>query len=73
MDIKIRVQGPFLTVPHAYSHFKVTLHAFQCQHLEGDPRPKKAIGWKWVYPQEMRRYAFPKANKVILDALLESL
>ncbi len=73
MEIKIRVQGPFLTVPHAYSHFKVTLHAFQCQHLEGEPRPKKAIEWKWVYPNEMRRYAFPKANKVILDALLESL
>jgi A/G-specific adenine glycosylase len=73
MDIEIRVQGPFLTVPHAYSHFKVTLHSFQCQHVEGEPNPKKAIDWKWVSPAEISRYAFPKANKVILSALLENL
>lgn len=73
MNIKIRVQGPFLTVPHAYSHFKITLHSFQCQHLEGEPRPKKAIDWKWVAPEDLRKYPFPKANKIILDALLENL
>ncbi len=73
LDIKIRVQGPFLTVPHAYTHFKVTLHSFQCQLLEGEPRPKKAIAWKWVHPKELRKYAFPKSNKVIMNALLENL
>ncbi len=73
MDIQIRVQGPFLTIPHTYSHFKITLHSFQCQHVEGEPRPKKAINWKWVSPREINRYAFPQANKKILDALLETL
>ncbi len=73
MDIQIRVQGPFLTIPHAYSHFKVTLHSFQCQHVHGEPRPKKAINWKWVSPKEINRYAFPQANRKILDALLETL
>jgi A/G-specific adenine glycosylase len=73
LNIKIRVQGPFLTVPHAYTHFKVTLHSFQCQHIEGEPRPKKANDWKWVDPLNLRKYAFPKSNKVILDALLENL
>lgn len=73
MDIQIRVQGPFLTIPHSYSHFKITLHSFQCQHLNGKPSPKKAIDWKWVSPKEINRYAFPQANKKILDALLESL
>ncbi|HEX9654024.1 MAG TPA: A/G-specific adenine glycosylase [bacterium] len=73
MHIKIRVQGPFLTVPHAYTHFKITLHSFQCQHLEGEPRPKKAIEWRWVEPDDMRKYAFPKANKIIMEALLENL
>lgn len=73
MDIEIRVQGPFLTVPHAYSHLKVTLHSFQCQHLSGQPRPQKAIDWKWVSPREINKFAFPRANKIILDALLENL
>lgn len=73
MKIKIRVQGPFLTVQHAYSHFKITLHSFQCQYLSGEPEPKKAIDWRWVAPKELNEYAFPKANKKILDALLENL
>ncbi|MFQ5863767.1 MAG: A/G-specific adenine glycosylase [bacterium] len=73
VEIKIRVQGPFLTVQHAYSHFKITLHSFQCQYLSGQPNPKKAIAWKWVAPKELSKYAFPKANKKILDALLETL
>ncbi|MFQ6113192.1 MAG: A/G-specific adenine glycosylase [bacterium] len=73
MDIEIRVQGPFLTVQHAYSHFRITLHSFQCQYLSGEPKPRKAINWNWVAPKELSNYAFPKANKKILDALLENL
>ncbi|NIR49978.1 A/G-specific adenine glycosylase [candidate division KSB1 bacterium] len=73
MNIQIRVQGPFLTIPHAYSHFKITLHSFQCQHVGGIPKPKKAIDWKWVSPKDITRYAFPQANKKILDALLRNL
>ncbi|MFQ5823365.1 MAG: A/G-specific adenine glycosylase [bacterium] len=73
MEIEIRVQGPFLTVQHMYSHFNITLHSFQCQFIGGALKPKKAIDWKWVAPKELTRYAFPKANKKILDALLENL
>jgi len=73
LDIRIKVKKHFLTVRHAYTHFKITLHSFQCKFLQGKPTPKKGIDWKWVYPQEMTEYAFPKANKRILEALLESL
>ena len=73
MDVEVRVQGPFLTVQHAYSHFRITLHSFQCQYLSGEPKPKKAIDWKWAVPKDLTKYAFPKANKTILDALLENL
>lgn len=73
LGIKVRVQGPFMTVRHAYTHFKVTIHSFQCQLLNGKPKPKKAIDWKWVTPEEIAKYPFPQANKKILDALLENL
>lgn len=73
MDIAIQVQGPFLTVQHTYSHFRITLHSFQCQYVGGEPKPKKAIAWKWVAPKDLSKYAFPRSNKTILDALLENL
>ena len=73
LGIRVKVKKHFLTVRHAYTHFKITLHSFQCKLLKGTPKPQKAIDWKWVRPQEMTSYAFPKANKRILEALLESL
>ena len=71
LAIEVKVEEPFLTVPHTYTHFKVTLHSFHCRYLGGEPRPRQAIDWKWVPLDGLRRYAFPKANKVILDALLQ--
>lgn len=73
LDIQVKVDKHFLTVRHAYTHFKITLHSFQCKLLKGAPKPQKAVDWKWVRPQEMTKYAFPKANKRILETLLESL
>lgn len=73
MAIDVRVQGPFLTVQHAYSHFRITLHSFQCQYVDGVPKPKTSINWRWVSPGQLKRFPFPSANKKILDALLETL
>jgi A/G-specific adenine glycosylase len=38
LDITIEVTGPFGIYKHAYTHFKVTLHAFLCRHIEGEPK-----------------------------------
>ncbi len=70
LNIRVKVKEHFLTVRHAYTHFKITLHSFQCKLLKGTPKPQKAIDWKWVHPLEMTQYAFPKANKKVLEALL---
>ncbi|MFQ5652157.1 MAG: A/G-specific adenine glycosylase [bacterium] len=73
LGIEIRVQGPFLTVPHAYTHFRITLHSFQCQHLSGQPVPRKGVACKWVTPQEAKRFAFSTSNRKVLEMLLESM
>ena len=70
LGIRVKVKKHFLTVKHAYTHFKITLHSYQCKFLQGTPKPKKAMDWKWVHPEDMTQYAFPKANKKVLEALL---
>ncbi|MFQ5676203.1 MAG: NUDIX domain-containing protein, partial [bacterium] len=62
---------PFMTVRHEYTHFKITLYSFQCRFDGGTPKPRNAIDWTWVRPEEMEKFAFPKANKKILAALLD--
>lgn len=69
MDIDVDVTAPFMTVEHGYSHFSITLHAFYCRYLAGTPAPKTATDCRWVTVAELSHYAFPKANKVLIEAL----
>ena len=41
--------GELLTVVrHAYSHFRITLHAFRCQLVAGEPRCLDCAAFRWV-------------------------
>ena len=60
---------PLVSVEHAYSHFRITLHAVVCRYVRG---PARAIGcqeFKWVTLDNLDRYAFPAANRRIIAAL----
>jgi A/G-specific adenine glycosylase len=69
LGIGIRVLRPLITVEHAYSHFCITLHAYECRHVSGAPRALGCADWKWVTLEELDRYAFPAANRRIITAL----
>ncbi len=71
-NLKIKESKPFMSVKHAYSHFKITLHAYQCQVEKGRIKAQ-SIEWKWLSPEELTEYPFPKANKKVLDSILETL
>jgi hypothetical protein len=66
----VTVDDLITTVKHAYTHFRITLHAFHCTYKEGTPEPRACQGWKWVHPEELTQYAFPKANKTVLEKVL---
>ena len=72
LGIEVGVGARIATVKHTYSHFRITLHAFACDVRQGEPRPQWAVECRWVLPEELRDYAFPKANRTILDALLRT-
>ncbi|MDZ7261302.1 MAG: A/G-specific adenine glycosylase [candidate division KSB1 bacterium] len=70
LAIQISVDRPFMTVKHAYTHFRITLHAFHCTYLGGEPRTIECSALRWVRPDELPRFAFPKADQKLLEALL---
>lgn len=70
LGLVVSVDAPIATVKHAYTHFKITLHAFHCTYKEGEPQPKACQQWQWVRPEDLPQYAFPKANKTVLETLL---
>ena len=73
LAIEVQIERPFVRVEHAYSHFRITLHTFLCRHRRGRPRALGSDGLRWVLPDELRELAFPKADRVVIEALESGL
>jgi A/G-specific adenine glycosylase len=58
---------------HAYTHFRVTLHAFHCTLLKGEPRPIQAADLCWVLPAELAQYPMGKIDRQISKTLVSSM
>ncbi len=69
IGITIRVDRPLAVIDHAYSHFRIRMHAFECTWLSGEPTCHDCTAVKWVRPAELSKYAFPAANGKIIRIL----
>jgi A/G-specific adenine glycosylase len=69
MCIEAAIGRPIAVVPHAYSHFRITLHAFEATWTSGEPCGDAVSEWKWVQPDELGNYAFPAANRPVLEQI----
>jgi len=63
------VQDHFYTLSHAYSHFKITMHAFRCRILEGTPSSELDQPLQWISVDALDDYAFPRANRRLIEEL----
>ncbi len=48
LGVEIEVGAQLGVYQHAYTHFRVTLYAFHCTLLQGEPRPIQAADLRWV-------------------------
>ncbi len=69
LAVTVRVGRLLAVVDHAYSHFRVRIHAFECTYVSGTPHCIACADFKWVRPGDLDRYAFPAANKRIIKIL----
>ncbi len=58
---------------HAYTHFKVTLHAFQCELLKGEPIAVEASEINWVKLAELDDYPMGKIDREISKTLIKTI
>jgi A/G-specific adenine glycosylase len=71
LGVKVSVGKKLLSIPHAYSHFKITLHVHECTYRSGNVQALEVQDWRWVRPVELTRFAFPAANQPIIRLLLD--
>jgi A/G-specific adenine glycosylase len=72
LDVDVQVANDFGTYRHAYTHFRVTLHAFCCQ-ITGtrQPQPRQVKDLCWVEVQELAEYPMGKIDRQIATRLME--
>jgi A/G-specific adenine glycosylase len=70
--LEVEVGKRFSVVEHSFTHFRITLHAFHCRYVRGKASPKTSQKIRWVKLIDLDEYAFPKANKKIIEDLLRS-
>ncbi len=68
----IQIGNLFGVYHHAYTHFRVTLHAFCC-HLSGSSQPvaRQVRDLRWTAPAELSTYPMGKIDRQIASRLLE--
>lgn len=69
LGVAIKVGQPFGIYQHAYTHFRITLHAFLCALVEGEPRPIAAAELAWADPDDLTRYPMGKVDRQIARRL----
>lgn len=72
LGVEIAVGSPLGVYQHAYSHFKVTLHAFTCHLLEGEPQALQVDALEWAHPRQLSAYPMGKIDRQIAERLADA-
>lgn len=73
LGLQIGVGEPLIVVRHAYTHFRITLHAFCCRVVAGEPHCLDCAAFRWVTPAELDALPMSVADRKIAQALQEQL
>jgi A/G-specific adenine glycosylase len=65
LGVDVRVADPLGIYRHAYTHFRVTLHAFRCFLAAGEPHPIEASDLRWVMPSDLQGFPMGKIDRQI--------
>jgi A/G-specific adenine glycosylase len=71
LGVGVSVGEHLMTLKHAYSHFKITLHAFRCA-LAGQLPETGRLDLQWVAIEDLEQLAFPRANRRLIEFLTRS-
>jgi A/G-specific adenine glycosylase len=73
LAIEIDVGQQLCKVKHAYTHFRITLHAYHAKYISGTPQHIGVADHAWVSISDLERYAFAATDLRIIHALKNEL
>lgn len=69
IGIDVKKANPLLVLEHAYPERTVKLDVWIVREFVGMPHSLEGLECRWVAVDELGDYAFPEANKPIIQAL----
>ena len=73
LAIDVEPGGFLVEVAHAYTHFRITLHAHHAAYTGGEAQHLGVADHAWVTLDEVERYAFAVTDRKIIAALRQLL
>jgi A/G-specific adenine glycosylase len=71
LGVEVEVRDPVMVVPHAYTHFRITLHAFWCRLRSGEPRCLDCAAFRWVNPQDLDELPMSRVDRKVAHSLTD--
>jgi A/G-specific adenine glycosylase len=72
LGVEIETGSQIGVFRHAYTHFRVTLYAYECRLVDGEPRPLQVAELRWVKPEKLSDYPMGKIDRQISQTLVSS-
>ncbi len=74
LGVEVSVGASLGVYRHAYTHFRVTLHAFACRLANGaEPRPLQAHDLRWAQVSELANFPMGKIDRLIARRLEQEI
>jgi A/G-specific adenine glycosylase len=71
LGVEIRIGEAYGEYQHAYTHFRMTLHAFLCELQDGQrPQALASDALAWVRPDDLPEYPMGKVDRQIANRLI---
>jgi A/G-specific adenine glycosylase len=67
LGVEVHVGQALGIYRHAYTHFQVTVHAFECRLRRGRPRANEHSAIRWVHPARLRQYPMGNVSRRIAN------
>lgn len=73
LGVEVDVGDLLVVLRHAYTHFRITLHAFWCRVRDGEPRCLDCAAFRWVQPEALDELPMSSVDRKVARTLIGEL
>ncbi|MDI6741382.1 MAG: A/G-specific adenine glycosylase [Smithella sp.] len=69
LGISIQAEKHLASVNHIYTHFRITLQAYECRLMKGTSKPLGCQNWQWASSADLKKLPLSKIDRMLLEMI----